>query len=201
MEGPTVALSLNEAEALAAKAARGAGLSWGEAEDLGRAARWLAASGLDWADPLLGLVNNPAERDSLTGLFRAADRAFGSEAFRAVVEYCRPSWALAVLAAVARGETGLDLGGSGFRFRLSPGGCASAENLAADIGSAAPTEILVETSPESGSLPHRLARVTRRTTIPAASMRELGAFAARTYVPASAESRRLGAGGGRIDDP
>lgn len=41
-----IALSLGEAEALARKAARGAGRSWGMAEEFGRAVRWLEGSGL-----------------------------------------------------------------------------------------------------------------------------------------------------------
>ncbi|WP_443692938.1 DUF3726 domain-containing protein [Pseudomonas protegens] len=39
--------SLNEIESLCKKAARGAGLSWGLAEEAGKAARWLSAHGLD----------------------------------------------------------------------------------------------------------------------------------------------------------
>ena len=39
--------SLNEIEAHAKRAARGAGLSWGMAEEAGRAARWLAAHGYE----------------------------------------------------------------------------------------------------------------------------------------------------------
>lgn len=39
--------SLNEIENLCKKAARGAGLSWGLAEEAGRAARWLSGNGLD----------------------------------------------------------------------------------------------------------------------------------------------------------
>ena len=38
--------SLNEIETLSRKAARGAGLSWGLAEEAGKATRWLAAAGL-----------------------------------------------------------------------------------------------------------------------------------------------------------
>ncbi|MGE8412715.1 MAG: DUF3726 domain-containing protein [Pseudomonas sp.] len=41
--------SLNELENLCKKAARGAGLSWGLAEEAGKAARWLAAHGLEGA--------------------------------------------------------------------------------------------------------------------------------------------------------
>lgn len=39
-------LSLSEVEALARKAMRGAGASWGHAEEAGKAVRWLAARGL-----------------------------------------------------------------------------------------------------------------------------------------------------------
>lgn len=39
--------SLNEIESLCKKAARGAGLSWGLAEEAGKAARWLSGNGLD----------------------------------------------------------------------------------------------------------------------------------------------------------
>lgn len=40
-------LSLNEIEGLSKKAARGAGLSWGLAEEAGKAARWLSEHGLN----------------------------------------------------------------------------------------------------------------------------------------------------------
>jgi hypothetical protein len=49
-------LSLNEAETLAAKAARCAGFSWGLADEIGRAARVLAMQGEDWGEALLALV-------------------------------------------------------------------------------------------------------------------------------------------------
>lgn len=44
--------SLVEVEALAKKAAKGAGYSWGEAEDAARAVRWLEARGLGGAAAL-----------------------------------------------------------------------------------------------------------------------------------------------------
>ncbi|RTL69105.1 MAG: DUF3726 domain-containing protein [Hyphomicrobiales bacterium] len=46
-------LSFNEIEGTALKAARGAGFSWGLAEEAGFAARWLAERGFDWLPPLL----------------------------------------------------------------------------------------------------------------------------------------------------
>ncbi len=49
-------LSLNEVETIAAKAARGAGLSWGGAEEIGKAARAMARAGVAWDVQLLDLL-------------------------------------------------------------------------------------------------------------------------------------------------
>lgn len=53
---PPVILSRNETESLALKAARGAGFSWGLAEEAGAAAGWLAAQGFDGLPTLLTLL-------------------------------------------------------------------------------------------------------------------------------------------------
>ncbi|MBF9030893.1 DUF3726 domain-containing protein [Rhodobacterales bacterium HKCCE3408] len=49
-------LSLGEIEAICQKAARGAGLDWGLAEEAGFAARWLCARGIDGAAALLAVL-------------------------------------------------------------------------------------------------------------------------------------------------
>ncbi len=49
-------LSLNEVETIAAKAARGAGLSWGGSEEIGKAARAMAKAGSAWDAVLLDLL-------------------------------------------------------------------------------------------------------------------------------------------------
>ncbi len=51
-------LSLNEVETLSAKAARGAGFSWGLAEDIGRAARRIAVEDENWGPALQSLFEN-----------------------------------------------------------------------------------------------------------------------------------------------
>jgi len=48
--------SLNEIEAMARKAARGAGMSWGLAEETGKATRWLALHGLPSLSALVALL-------------------------------------------------------------------------------------------------------------------------------------------------
>jgi len=56
-------LSLNEVEATGKRAARGAGLSWGLAEEAGKAARWLCARGEDGCGVLAKVL---AQTDSGT---------------------------------------------------------------------------------------------------------------------------------------
>jgi hypothetical protein len=48
--------SLNEVEAMGKRAARGAGLDWGIAEEAGKAARWLTARGLPGPELLAELL-------------------------------------------------------------------------------------------------------------------------------------------------
>lgn len=120
-------LSLNEVETVAAKAARGAGLSWGGAEEIGKAARAMARAGMAWDEALLA--------------------AIGDEAVAAT-----PGFELVVLDRFAPMD-------------LAPGATARSRFLIA---------------------PDRLAA--------------LEAWAARTYVPASARSRAAGAGAGLTDN-
>ena len=49
-------VSLNEVESLTLKACRGAGMSWGLAEEAAQAARWLAARSCAWDSSLVALL-------------------------------------------------------------------------------------------------------------------------------------------------
>lgn len=60
-----VRFSRNEIEALSLKAARGAGMDWGLAEEAGFAAGWLAAQGIDGAGALLALLDEGGDRTAL----------------------------------------------------------------------------------------------------------------------------------------
>jgi hypothetical protein len=55
-------LTMPEISALCLRAARGAGLSWGMAEDCAHAATWLAARDFDWADAVLYQLETPSGR-------------------------------------------------------------------------------------------------------------------------------------------
>jgi hypothetical protein len=65
-----VTLSRNETESLCMKAARGAGLSWGLAEEAGFATGWLAARGFDGTVPLLALLIRRIEQRAGLGLLK-----------------------------------------------------------------------------------------------------------------------------------
>lgn len=56
---PALHLSLSEIGALSLRAIRGAGRSWGEAEEGAEAACWQARAGLDWATALIGVLSIP----------------------------------------------------------------------------------------------------------------------------------------------
>ena len=55
-------LTMPEISALCLRAARGAGLGWGMAEDCAHAATWLAARDFDWADAVLYQLETPSGR-------------------------------------------------------------------------------------------------------------------------------------------
>ena len=56
-------LSLNEVQAQAFKAARGAGYAWGLAEEAGKATRWLCGHGLDGVALLVELLEAAPDPD------------------------------------------------------------------------------------------------------------------------------------------
>lgn len=59
--------SLGEIDSLARRAARGAGMSWGLAEEAGKATAWLCAHSLLGAETLALLLKQNEERDPLAG--------------------------------------------------------------------------------------------------------------------------------------
>jgi hypothetical protein len=75
-----IVCSLNEVEMYGRRAARGAGMCWGLAEEAGKAARWLAERGLPGVPLLAGLLTSNEGRryESMApvivaGHWRAAD--------------------------------------------------------------------------------------------------------------------------------
>jgi hypothetical protein len=188
-------LSLNEVEQLAQKAARGAGLPWGIAEDTGRAAAWIASRVGPWAATLLALLESPPPTEQspllLAGLL--ADSGTPVRLARVV----SPLWSLPGLLATTRRPVLIHLDGASV-------GCNPGEEAGATITAAALAAIdasaLALSFAAPVALPHPLTKRLRRSPVPEGDWRRLTALAFLTYVPATERSRLTGAGAGLLDD-
>lgn len=215
-----MSFSLNEIETQTFKAARGAGLPWGMAEEAGKAARWLAAYRQPALDALAGLLElidrrtygdlAPVRQDqrwvgregllcAVTAGITLCDRA---EALAAGERFHTGRIAYPVLSlpfvAAAHGATGVPMGvrWPGVTIRIDSSGLYVAPD--ADVRSVAAEEYVCEAhsvEPMGEAIqPH-----TNGPEIDPALWSRIGAFAQRTYVPASAQSRERGAGA-NLDD-
>ncbi len=197
-----LSVSLNEVEQISLKAARGAGAGWGVAEDVARAARWMAERGLDWSAPLLRLLASGDVAARLRTACEIADLLPGAQAGdRWIIEGCAPAWGLAIVStALYDGVVTVDLAWAGGVARLQRAGGVSTDKPLRELDLCVPERVTVTVGAEGPPLAHRVAATARRSTLETAVWREFGAYAARTTVVASARSRTAGAGGGRVDD-
>jgi len=215
-----VIYSLNEIETQSAKAARGAGLPWGMAEEAGKAARWLAAHRQPAFDAFAGLLDL-IDRRSYGDLapVRENQRWVGREgllcAVTAGITLCDRAEMLAAgerfatgriafpvlslpFVAAAQHATGASFGVKwpGVAICIDAGGLHIAPGT--DMRAVAADELVCE----AGSVEpngEAINGATNGTEIDPALWARLAHFAQRTYVPASDQSRQQGAGAG-IDD-
>ncbi|KIC12182.1 hypothetical protein RA19_02745 [Leisingera sp. ANG-M1] len=208
-----MSFSLNEVEATAKRAARGAGYDWGLAEEASKATRWLCAQGLDGAAVLAGLLeggfaaNLPAHvPQNLSGSWQAdallCPLATGAalsdcamrlqQAPQAMGPIAQPAFILpfAALAARRLGAC-VTIEGEGFQA-VTDGSVLQVEGTLPDT--AASLTIRAE-----GSLPASAPLATRAEP-EEAGWAVLNRFAHKTYAPATEESRLLGAGAGLSDN-
>jgi hypothetical protein len=213
--------SLNEIEAETRKAARGAGLSWGLAEEAGKAARWLEMHGLRSVPFFAALFEAYAGRDytalamaSTAGCWRARggmlcpviagagllDRADEIAAGRAIemADLALPVLLAPFAAAIVKATgAGIVLEWPGVRFVFTGEGTwCDAERGALDAASA-PHATCGKLAGAVRGTPLRPAIVG--VPVDEAVWSRLDAFVQRTYVPASDESRLKGAGAGVLD--
>jgi len=212
--------SLNEIETMSAKAARGAGLPWGMAEEAGKAARWLAAHRQPALDALAGLLDL-IDRRSYGDLapVRENQRWVGREgllcAMTAGITLCDRAEALAAGERFATGRIAFPVlslpfiasaqRATGIAFGVKWPGvaiCIDAAGLhispGTDVRAVAADELVCEA--RSVELNGDVIRgETNGTELDPALWARLGDFAQRTYVPASDRSRQQGAGAG-LDD-
>lgn len=208
--------SMGEAEVMAKKAVRGAGYPWGLAEEAGYATAWLTAQGCDGCRILVRLLKADCARN-LAAHSPAPDgqhwHARGTPpgtlcplvTGAALIDHCpridqpltlhrvlEPTLLLAfVRLAAARRECCLRVEYHG--HSLSTDGL-QLSSLPPDVPQAEDVTLRID----DGILASRPSVSRCR---PAASVwKTLDHFAARTYAPATDESRRLGAGAGLTDN-
>lgn len=181
---------MGEIEALARKAAHGAGKPWGVAEEAGWAVRWLARAGLPGPEALaVGLQNTAGKCPLVFGcaLSDPGDLNLSST----IGPIVQPLLALPFLG------------------RNCPDGRA----VVAAIGPArakvsSDTAVVSGTVPALGHIevqgdcaaPEPVLSVSRVAEVTPDAMAVLKRFAARTYAPSTAASRALGAGAGLTDN-
>lgn len=205
--------SLNEVEATAKKATRGAGYPWGLAEDAGKAVRWLCAQDLDGCGMLAALLDRfdgtaladitPQIGDQvwqapggmlcplITGCALSDDIGALEDGPLQIGPVAVPGLLLPFAAYVARRD------GHVVRIAWSDGAAvlngakvSIAGNLPATAGGISITT--------GGSLDGLPPRQTRAAPDPS-DWETLNRFAHRTYAPATEESRAKGAGAGIVD--
>lgn len=208
-----MSFSLNEIEAMAKRATRGAGYSWGLAEEAAKATRWLCAQGLDGASELATVLRrgfpDALERhvpkdvngdwqgeDDLCPLMTGAALSDHAAALQTGSILIRNVAATALLlpftANVAR--------------RLNTSLTVKFDDCVAATDGVVlylPDSHLTQTGNvrvATGRGPGAPRPQATRATPDGESWRILTGFAHRTYAPATEESRRLGAGSGLSDN-
>jgi hypothetical protein len=214
----TIVLSLGELEATARKAARGAGYSWGLADDTGRAVRVLAEIGIDGTPLLARLFEAVAPRPqqslapaTVDHLWRAGDgplcpirtgATLGDlarglpESGMSISRVLMPGLILPFAADAARLRDGtVTLSWRGGIVGIGPEGLPRASGI---LKLAEVTEADIFLHPGGTALPVAPSEIRARPDPKA--WQALLAMAHRTYAPATEASRLSGAGAGLSDN-
>ncbi len=213
--------SMNEIEALARKAARGRGMSWGLAEEAGKATRRLCEAGLNGAPllaDLLDATDGAAHRDIAPipkgGTWHAGGRALCPIATGAFL--CDSAASLTVGKAIRLGRIAFPV----FLIPFAQSACRQLDrpidlrwadacvtvhargfNLEGPpmaLDSACTQEVICRATQTDAD--PREATQTRRADVPGDVIDRLSRYAARTFCPDTEESRLSGAGAGLADN-
>ncbi len=184
-------LSLGEVQSLAAKAARGAGRPHGMSEEAAFAVRWLIERGFDGAGALAALLQ--ATDGGADGCPIAAGAALSDAGALTdgvqVTVHC-PLLLAPFLGGLAPSDAGVLLSTDAGDVRVGADGACEGRALSHALGEVRLTHCA---APEQG------ARM-RRAEVADQALQVLLEFAARTYAPATEESRAKGAGAGVTDN-
>lgn len=189
---------MGEIQLLAQKATRGAGRPVGQAEDAGRAVRWLCAIGHDGAGALDALLRatdgaRAGASESEAGLCPLALGGYLSDMGvmpdGPLGPVISPLLLVPFLADLA-GDGGISMTGQGVALDISPHGVTGAALLADAV------LISVQYTKVAPATP----ALKTRVDVPQDTFASLQTFAARTYAPATEDSRARGAGAGTSDN-
>ncbi|MFV1463857.1 MULTISPECIES: DUF3726 domain-containing protein [unclassified Phaeobacter] len=212
--------SLNEIEAMSKRAARGAGLSWGLAEEAAKGTRWLSSFGFPGTEMLADLLTMNDRIPSID----VSPVSLRAEVWHAPARRMSPLIAGAALSDCAvrlleRGKITMEnvnfpllavpfMGGAALRLGRPVAAEWQGARLATDG-----KRLCVQGSSETlhSRLAERMvfsapAEMTgqqepvMRASVSNASWDQLGKFAHRTFAPATEESRLRGAGAGLSDN-
>ena len=215
-----MSFSLNEIESMSKKAARGAGLSWGMAEEAGKATRWLTSHGLAGGELLADLLvqNDQLAHDqvapvSVDGVWQgcagplcplvcgaALNDCAGSKLALQPVEMAGISHPLLVVpfAAWAAIHIKSPVSVSWKSARIETDGFGIwLEDPEGEIAVTSPVSL---TCRRAEPRDDRAAAPSVRGDVSAQAWQKLGEFAHRTYARATEESRMRGAGAGTTDN-
>lgn len=210
-------VSANELESLLLKAIRGAGLSWGLAEEAAAAGVWLARADLLQVGPLVARLETERETSPPVSVGHAIQPAvlgtslcpiltgawiadLGSTSRRlTVLGVLSPIWLAAVVARALPRRGLLIVEWEGVRLLLDKAGPVEPVHIASSCLSAVATGSVRLTGQCTAR--HRAAppRTHGGIIVPDTDWQALQAFERLTYVPASERSRLAGAGAGLLD--
>lgn len=216
--------SLNEIEAMGKRAARGAGLPWGIAEEAGKAARWLTARGYPGAEQLADILTRNDKQlyaelapVSVDGVWQASSGRLCPLISGAAL--CDRA------AEIAQGRV-IELGRTAQPLLLAPCAAGAVKLTGVAIALAWDDVVLVLT-PEGVAIEGNRDALTARSTdsvrcrrinepaapvvpapsssvagrdVDATTWSRLATFAHRTFAPATEASRLSGAGAGLSDN-
>jgi len=215
--------SLNEVEAYGRRAARGAGMSWGLAEEAGKAARWLAERDLPAVELLARLLAANDGRPysdmapvidgdrwrapggelcpvccgaALCDRIDALSRGHG---IRLVAVACPLLLAPFLDGAWQSDEASCEIRWPNVRLLLTANGVTLESDKASAHMSDRADEVEVSFGTYQSARPTHQPRAGGIAT-PRSAWHAIDMLAKRTYVPASDESRARGAGAGRTDN-